>query len=146
MRAFKFSSFFLNDKWNNNIVQYPSLGPHWNQMEEVGKEVHVTTRQFTIMISGSNVEKHDVSLCLKFQGNRFNILEITAVFIYDKKNEKPTVFFSILSLNLPPIKISNFWKKSIFQGIGSRQIKSFPIDCTPLLKTIFQKNIFFKNF
>ena len=74
----------------------------------VGKEVHVTTRQFTIRISGSNVEKHDVSLYIKFQGNRINILEITAVFIYDKKNEKPTVFFSILSLNLPPIKISNF--------------------------------------
>ena len=74
----------------------------------VGKEVHATTRQFTIIISGSNVEKHDVSLCLKFQGNRFNILEITAVFVYDKKNEKQTVFFSILSLNLPPIKISYF--------------------------------------
>ena len=98
------------------------------------------------MISGLNVEKHDVSLYSKFQGNRINILEITAVFIYDEKNEKPTVFFSILSLNLPPIQISNFWKKSIFQGIGSRQIKSFPIDCTPLLKTIFQKNIFSKIF
>ena len=107
----------------------------------LGKEVHATTRQFTIIISGSNVEKHDVSLYSKFQGNRINILEITAVFIYDEKKEKPTVFFSILSLNLPPIQISNFWKKSIFQGIGSRQIKSFPIDCTPLLKTIFQKNI-----
>ena len=106
--------------------------------------MHATTRQFTIIISGSNVEKHDVSLYSKFQGNRINILEITAVFIYDEKKEKPTVFFSILSLNLPPIQISNFWKKSIFQGIGSRQIKSFPIDCTPLLKTIFQKNILWK--
>ena len=74
----------------------------------LGKEVHATTRQFTIIISGSNVEKHDVSLYSKFQGNRINILEITAVFIYDEKKEKPTVFFSILSLNLPPIQISNF--------------------------------------
>ena len=98
------------------------------------------------MISGLNVEKHDVSLYLKFQGNCINILEITAVFIYDEKNEKPTVFFSILSPNLPPIQISIFEKKYIFQGIGSRQIQSFPIDCTLLLKTIFQKDIFSKIF
>ena len=41
-----------------------------------------------------------------------------------------------------------FKKKSIFQGIGSRRIRSFPINCTLLLKTIFQKNIlwfFFKG-
>ena len=77
----------------------------------VGKELHATKQQFTIMISGLNVEKHDVSLYLKFQGNCINILEITAVFIYDEKNEKPTVFFSILSPNLPPIQISIFEKK-----------------------------------
>ena len=82
----------------------------------LGKEVHATTRQFTIMISGSNVEKHDVSLYLKFQGNCINILEITAVFIYDKKKEKSTVFFSILSPNLPPIQISIFEKKKYFPG------------------------------
>ena len=110
-------------------------------MPKLGKEVHATTRQFTIMISGSNVEKHDVSLHLKFQGNRINILEITAVFMYDKKKEIPTVFFSVHQLNLPPNTNFKFFEKKKFQGIESKRIKSFPIDCTPLLKTIFQKNI-----
>ena len=36
---------------------------------------------------------------------------------------------------------SFFEKKVRLQDFGSRQIKQFPIDCTPLLKTIFQKNI-----
>merc|ERR1711947_41592 len=106
-----------------------------------------TKQQFTIMISGLNVKKHDVSLYLKFQGNCINILEITAVFIYDEKNEKPTVFFSILSPNLPPIQISIFEKKIFSRVLDlGKFFISFPIDCTPLLKTIFQKNIFFKNF
>ena len=38
-------------------------------------------------------------------------------------------------------KFSIIKKKSIFQGTGSRRITLFPIHCTPLLKTIFQKDI-----
>ena len=91
----------------------------------LGKEVHATTRQFTIIISGSNVEKHDVSLYSKFQGNRINILEITAVFIYDEKNEKPTVFFSILSPNLPPIQISIFEKKVFSRVLDLGKLSHF---------------------
>ena len=34
-----------------------------------------------------------------------------------------------------------FWKKKRLQDFGSWRIKQFLIDCTPLLKTIFQKNI-----
>ena len=63
--------------------------------------------------------------------------------IYDKKKEIPSLFFCS-PFELAPerfIWISSFLKKSIFQGIGSRWIKSFPIDCTQLLGTIFQKNV-----
>ena len=91
----------------------------------LGKEVHATKQQFTIMISGLNVEKHDVSLYLKFQGNCINILEITAVFIYDEKNEKPTVFFSILSPNLPPIQISIFEKKVFSRVLDLGKLSHF---------------------
>ena len=82
----------------------------------IGKEVHATSRQFTIMIFGSDAEKHDVSKYSKFQGNRINILEITAVFMYDKKKEKPTVFFPVFKQNLPPIQISCFLRKKKFSG------------------------------
>ena len=38
----------------------------------------------------------------------------------------------------------SFLEKVKFQDFGSRRIKSFPINCTPLLRTIFQKNILWK--
>ena len=104
--------------------------------------MHATTRQFTIMISGSNVEKHDVSLHLKFQGNRINILEITAIFIYDKKKEKPTVFFSIFSPNLPPIQISNLKKKNIFRVLDL--VISYRLH--PTFEDHFSKKYFVKIF
>ena len=74
----------------------------------IGKEVRVTTQRFTIMISGSNVEKHDVSLYLKFQGNCINIFEITAVFIYDEKNEKTDSVFLHSLTKLAPNTNFNF--------------------------------------
>ena len=93
------------DKPRKNKVIRPKLG----------KEVHATKQQFTIMISGLNVEKHDVSLYLKFQGNCINILEITAVFIYDEKNQKPTVFSPFSHQTCPQYKFQ-FLKKKYFPG------------------------------
>ena len=41
-------------------------------------------------------------------------------------------------------KYSKIFEKCIFQAIGFRRIMPFPIACTPLLKTIFQKKYFLK--
>ena len=57
----------------------------WPRINLVRQGMACTKQQFTIMISGLNVEKHDVSLYLKFQGNCINITEITAIFMIGKK-------------------------------------------------------------
>ena len=99
----------------------------------VGKEVCATLRRFTIQIFGLYVEKHDLSKYFKFQDNRINSLEVMAFLYLKSKRKKPTFFFSIFCLNLPPIKIFKvFLKKVMIQDFGSRQIKEFPIDCTQL--------------
>ena len=52
-----------------------------------------------------------------------------------------------LSLKIWPTVIlteSKFFEKKVrLQDFGSRRIKQFPIDCTSLLITIIQKNIYF---
>ena len=56
--------------------------------------------------------------------------------------QKNILWFFFLSPQRAEQKFSKFFEKKMkIQDFGSRQIRKFPIDCTPLLKTIFQKNI-----
>ena len=80
----------------------------------------------------------------KFQGSSSNTLEVMSICLnhIGWKNSGRIVRLSLKiwpAMNLNRVQV--FWKKVWLQDFGSRRIKQFPIDCTPLLKTIFQKNI-----
>ena len=54
-------------------------------------------------------------------------------------------YFAVNFLSVDPEKMVFFEKNVRLQDSGSRQIRSFPIDLTPLSKNFFRKN-FLVNF